>query len=474
MDKPHHKPDPERAARKIVMDCADCDCCRPIMDESCLFFPELYRLYDQEVETGQKISAEELRQLVEKCNYCALCPCPNIRADIIRAKTRFIERDGLKFGVRIVEDVERIGKICGALPGLANRLLRSGYAGGVIKEALGIHRDRQMPEFSEESFPAWASKKGLHVKPNAAAGRKVAYFAGCTARYIFPEVARATVEVLQHNGIEVYCPGQKCCGMPSFLEGDRKLTMESASHNLNVLADAVQEGYDLLCSCPTCSFMLRHQLAEGAYYSREYQESIGDDPKFIKVPAKPKPGESSERKMASFDKTIYEQIMKDEGYFSSLDPMKRAALAEKTFDVGEYLLRLHRSGELKTDFAPVHRQAIYYPPCHQREQEFGQPYMALMALIPGLKLDSIQGNLYCCGLAGVMGFKRDSHEASIELGSRLIDKIKEKDPDILVTDCLSCRLQFNQLLPHKVLHPVEILREAYGGGAQGAGRGAHG
>ena len=73
------KPDPVRTVRKIVMDCADCDCCRPIMDESCLFFPELYRLYDQEVETGQKISPEELRQLVEKCNFCALCPCPNIR-----------------------------------------------------------------------------------------------------------------------------------------------------------------------------------------------------------------------------------------------------------------------------------------------------------------------------------------------------------------------------------------------------------
>ena len=104
MTVPDSQNAPERIARKVVMDCADCDCCRPIMDESCLFFPELYRLYDQEVETGQKISAEELRQLVEKCNYCALCPCPNTRADIIRAKTRFIERDGLKFGVRIVED----------------------------------------------------------------------------------------------------------------------------------------------------------------------------------------------------------------------------------------------------------------------------------------------------------------------------------------------------------------------------------
>ena len=462
MDKPHNKSDPERTARKIVRDCADCDSCRPIMDESCLFFPELYRLYDKESETGQKISPEALRQLVEKCNFCALCPCPNIRADIIRAKTQFIERDGMKFGVRTVEDVERIGKICGALPGLTNRLLRSDLAGGMIKESLGIHRDRKMPEFPEENFPVWAKKKGLHVKSNTVSGRKVVYFAGCTARYIFPEVARATVEVLQHNGIDVFCPEQKCCGMPSFLEGDRKLTMESAGHNLNILADAVLDGYDILCSCPTCSFMLRHQIAGGAYYSSEYQESIGADPKFIKVPAKAKLGESSERKMESFDKTIYKKIMIDEGYFSSLDPMKRVALAEKTFDVGEYLLRLHRSGELKTDFAPVHGQSVYFPPCHQREQEFGQPYMELLGLISGLKLDAIRGNLYCCGLAGVMGFKRDFHEASIELGSRLIDKIKEMNPEILVTDCLSCRLQFNQLLQYKVLHPVEILLEAYG------------
>ena len=462
MDTPENKSAPERIARKIVMDCADCDCCRPIMDESCLFFPELYRLYDQEAETGQKISPNELRTLVEKCNFCALCPCPNIRADIIRAKTQFVEREGLKFGVRTVEDVERIGRLCGAMPGLINRLLRSEVAGGVIKEAVGIHRDRKLPEFPAESFPAWARKKGLHVKPDTTAGRKVAYFAGCTARHLFPEVAKATVEVLRHNDIHVYCPDHKCCGMPSFLEGDRKLTMEFAGHNLNLLADAVTDGFDILCSCPTCSYMLRHLLPESAYYSREYQESIGADPKFIKVPTRPKPGETPGKKMGAFDKTIFKNILKDEGYFSTLDPMKRVALAEKTFDVGEYLLRLHQSGELKADFAPVHAQAVYFPPCHQREQEFGQPYSELLGLIPGLKLDAIRGNLYCCGLAGVMGFKRDFHEASIELGSRLIEKIKGMNPEILVTDCLSCRLQFNQLLPTKVLHPVEILWMAHG------------
>jgi len=473
MDKPHNQSDPVRTARKIVMDCADCDCCRPIMDESCLFFPELYRLYDQEAETGQKISAEQLRLLVEKCNFCALCPCPNIRADIIRAKTQFIERDGLKFGVRTVEDVERIGRICGALPRLMNKLLGGDLTGSMVKKAIGIHPDRKMPDFPTESFPAWAKKKRLDVKPKTNSGRRVAYFAGCTARHIFPEVAKATVKVLWHNGIEVYCPDQKCCGMPSFLEGDQNLTLEFAGHNLDILADAISDGFDVLCSCPTCSFMLRGLLAEGAYYSKEYQASVGADSKFIRVPHKAGPGGATASRMETFDRTIFEKIMKDAGYFSGLDPLKRVALAERTYDVGEYLLNLHRSGELKTDFAQLQKKAIYFPPCHQREQEFGQPYMDLLDLIPGMRPEAIQGNLYCCGLAGIMGFKRDFHEASINLGIRLMHKIEQMNPETLLTDCLSCRLQFNQSLKCPVRHPIEILAVSYHQAAVGWKGGAN-
>jgi glycerol-3-phosphate dehydrogenase subunit C len=43
------------------------------------------------------------------------------------------------------------------------------------------------------------------------------------------------------------------------------------------------------------------------------------------------------------------------------------------------------------------------------------------------------------------------------MGRPLMEKIRGLDPDALVTDCLSCRLQFNQHLPIPVFHPVEIL-----------------
>jgi len=33
----------------------------------------------------------------------------------------------------------------------------------------------------------------------------------------------------------------------------------------------------------------------------------------------------------------------------------------------------------------------------------------------------------------------------------------EKAPDLIVTDCLSCRLQFEQFTPFAVKHPIELL-----------------
>jgi glycerol-3-phosphate dehydrogenase subunit C len=106
---------------------------------------------------------------------------------------------------------------------------------------------------------------------------------------------------------------------------------------------------------------------------------------------------------------------------------------------------------------------VYYPPCHLREQEIGTPYVELLKMIPGIELEFISGGFYCCGLAGVMGFKREYHESSVQLGSPLIQKIRGINPDKIVTDCLSCRLQFNQLLPYEVVHPIEILHESYEG-----------
>lgn len=446
---------PESMARSVIERCADCDVCRYLMEDTpCRVFSEIYRLHDKEAEDGGKVTPKELRNMVDLCNFCALCPCPNIRADLMKAKHAFVRRDGLKPTIRLLEDVGRLARVCGAYPRLVNSLLQYERTGKLLKNLAGIHHARKLPRFRKQDFPSWAKRQGLYDR-HESNGRKVAYFAGCTAQYLFPDVPKAVVEILRRNEIEVFLPEQKCCGMPSLLEGDLDLTLEFAAFNVDRLCDAVDSGYEIVCSCPTCGYMLKHILSEGAFYSREDLET-----RQLGV------GSYSASMMHNLYRFL-EMKHEDEGYFASLDALKRIKVADHTFDLGEYLRSLLHAGQFNNDLGPVPARMAYYPPCHLREQKIGEPYAELLGSVPGASIERIDGAFHCCGIAGIMGFKKEFYRVSVGMGSRLMRKIKEIHPERLVTDCLSCRIQFNQLTPYRVFHPVEILWEAYSNSRSG-------
>jgi glycerol-3-phosphate dehydrogenase subunit C len=369
---------PEKTIRRVLDACTDCDSCRFLMDESCLLFPELYRLYDKEKEEGKAVTKAELYGLAELCTLCGLCPCPDIRSDLIRGKTERIRKEGMTFGVRLLADVQYFARLGALMPRLVNKILKIKPIVHILKKIGGIHPQRDIPMMAKESFFSWAHRKGFDRETDQYP--KVAYFAGCTAGYLFPEVARATVNVLKHNGISVYVPPQDCCGMPTLLEGDEPTTLRRVRTNLETLLNASREGYDLICSCPTCGFLMKVLLKERAFYSEAYQQLVSAGVDEIKVPDS-KAGRTG---YTCLKKSMYQAILKDDGYFSGLDPLDRIGLSEKITDVGEYLDRLYREKLLDSRFGKLEGRMVYYAPCHQREQEIGTPYEKLLHLIPGL------------------------------------------------------------------------------------------
>jgi glycerol-3-phosphate dehydrogenase subunit C len=407
--------EPEDLVREVIDTCAGCDFCSFYLEDTpCLLFPELYRLYHKERCGGEKITPYELRHLVDLCNGCAICPCNIIRFGIRMAKNAFVFRDGLNRSTRFLEHVDSIGRICGALPVFISSLLKNPFAGKVIKHLLGIHEERQFPVLPKEDFNKWLDRKGHHFRSDGSR-HKVAYFTGCTGRYFFPDVPEAVVKVLVHNNVEVLVPEQECCGMPPFLEGDQPLTLSLVTKNVERIYQLVEDGWDIICSCPTCGYMLK-------------------------------------------------ELWKDEHYFGPISRQKRLRIASKTVDLGEYLRRLHQLGEFKTDFTPIAVEALYYAPCHLRTQGIGEPYATLLESVPQLKIKRLEDKFYCCGMAGIMGYKREFHDASIDMGQTLIRRIQEINPEMTLTDCLSCRLQFENLLHYPVRHPVQMLERAYNGG----------
>jgi glycerol-3-phosphate dehydrogenase subunit C len=424
----------------------------------------MFRLVDEERDTSEKISSEDLMQIANLCNLCGICPCRDIRSAILDFKTEYADRHGLKLNIRMIQSVERIGKLGGAFPGLTNALLQHDTTRGVVQGFLGIHRDRRFPRFPQQSFDKqWGNQKTASTAIRAG-DHKVAYFAGCTARYLFPDVARATLEVLQRNHVDVLVPGQRCCGMPTLLEGDRRRTTDLVREIVDRWSGFVDQGYDIICSCPTCAYMLKVVVSAGAgehKLLRMLAESKGD---FVDWPAQesmlayvdPHTGDT-----VQVAKKYIERMIDRTSYFAGIYPEKRLKISENTYDAGEYLLKLHRADALDTAFEPYEIDAVYYPPCHAREQRLESPYGDLLNLIPGFNMAAINGN-YCCGNAGIMGFKKEFHHNSIKIAGHLISTIRKLDPQLLTTECLSCRLQFQQLTNYRVKHPIEIIREAYG------------
>ncbi len=445
---------PQKILRSVVELCADCDTCRTLMDEDCLFFLELYRLWDQEKESGVPISEAELRNLVGLCTLCGMCPCPGIPSDLMEAKGRYIDREGLPLTTRLLTDVPRLARLCGTFPRLANILQSNKTVSSLLKKVTHIHLERELLTFPEQNFFQWATERGLTGRREGE--RTVAYFAGCTAGYLSPQIGRATVEVLEQNGVTVSVPPQHCCGMPHLVEGDRTTALRRVQSNMNDLLESAKRGDDLICSCPTCGYFMKIFLKERACYSDAYQRSVNAGEDEIKVPV----SGGRDQKHRVLKKSMYKDILKDDGFFSTLDPLARINLADYISDAGEYLARLHAEGRFDTKFTAISERMVYFAPCHQREQNIGSPYPELLSLIPGITVERLEG-MYCCGMGGNFGFKTGFHEKSLEVGRPLMDKIREKAPQAIITDCMSCRLQFNHALPYPVFHPMEILARAY-------------
>ncbi len=233
---------------------------------------------------------------------------------------------------------------------------------------------------------------------------KVAYFFGCTVNYTNPDVGRATVEVLRHNGIQVFVPDQKCCGLPHFGYGILGKARRLARFNVVSL---IRAGFDIVTACTSCALALRE---------------------------------------------IYPRLLGKE---------EAEVISHRTFDISEYLVRLRAQGKLRIDFRPVHFSGLYHAPCHLKVlgQDRIKDRLNLLRLIPGIGVEQIDRG--CCGMAGTFGFKSKNYGTSLRIGEKLFLAIKEKASDQVITDCPGCTFQISQGTGLPVSHPIHLLRKAY-------------
>jgi len=340
---------------------------------------------------------------IDLCIGCHLCDlvCSsgvNISELNLIAKAKYLDEKGRPFRDWLLTHIYLFGSVGSLLSPIVNRLLRNSKIRWIVDNLLKIDRRRELPGYETPTFRQWF--KGRSSKGN----KKIAYFYGCYTNTNEVDVGKATVQALEANGFEVVLPPQRCCGIPMLGNGDFKGARKTGLWNVPSLLNTIRSGSDIIFSSTSCGHMIKHE------YSR-----------LLAIP-------------------------------------KSEEVAEHTFDIFEFLRNLRETGTLHTHFKELRMKAAYFAPCHLRSLGIGLPALEILRLIPGLQIDNIEAD--CCGLGGTFGFKKEKYEISQEIGRDLSEAIDRLKPEIVLTDCEGCRMQIRHLTGLKVLHPIQILRDA--------------
>ncbi|WP_435016733.1 FAD-binding and (Fe-S)-binding domain-containing protein [Tundrisphaera sp. TA3] len=356
--------------------------------------------------------SEEMKANADLCIHCTMCrsECPagvDVSSLMIEAKAAYVDLHGLAPDDRTLSRVDFWSGLASRFPILCNALVTNKTARWLIERTFGLSRYRRLPKAHRTPFVRRAERLGLTKARPQATGPRVAYFVDIFANHFDQKLAEAVVGVLRRAGVNVFVPRrQRGSGMPALVAGDLDRAREMAAANLRVLGDAVRDGYTVVCSEPTAALMLRHE------------------------------------------------------YTRLTDDLDAALVAENTMDVGQYLAGLSARGQLPEPKIPLHARVGYHQPCHLRSLDVGTPGLDLIRSIPGLDVEFIDRG--CSGMAGTFGMSKRNFRNSLRAGRGLRSRLQDDDIEVGSTECGACRMQMEQGVTKRTIHPIKLLALSHG------------
>lgn len=370
----------------------------------------------------------DIDKVVGLCYECKLCypKCPYVPPHefavdfpklILRQKMIDAKEKGIGFRERFLGSTDLVGSAMTKIAPIANAAAHNAFNRMLMDQTIGIAKDRLLPDYADQSFETWWSRRApVAPKPPPAPVKNaegewttpalppsVVLFPTCFGNYNDPEIPKAAVELLEKAGCDLVAPEVACCGMPKMDCGDLKGAKVLARRNADALLPFVRAGRKVLSPGPSCTLMLK----------QEYPELLGPEGKEI---------------------------------------------ADATFDLSDFLLQLGRQKHLPKP-PPGLGKVAFHVACHNRVQNFGYRGRDLLKWAGGdvTLVDK------CCGMDGTWGMKKEYFEESLKIAEGAAKKVEAAEPDVVAADCSLAGLQITQKTGRAAFHPVKILRAAYQG-----------
>lgn len=346
----------------------------------------------------------------EALKYCLNCKrcevaCPsNVRiGDIIQAARIKYSKHSPKLRDVILANTDFMGTVATTMAPVVNATLRLKPVKHVMDAVLAIDHHRTFPSYASQKFETWYRKEA--AAKQAEYSKQVSYFHGCYANYNNPQLGKDLVKVLNALGYGVQLlEKERCCGVAKISNGLVEAARRDAKRNLSAIRRAVAEGREVVATSSTCTFTIRD----------EYPHLLG---------------------------------------LENDDVRSQVSLATR------FIYRLIEEQKAKLVFRKDFRLRVaYHTACHIERMGWSIYSTSLLRMIPGIEWLPLESQ--CCGIAGTYGFKRENYNFSQAIGEKLFQRIKELNPDVVSTDCETCKWQIEMSTSVPVENPISILARA--------------
>ena len=363
---------------------------------------------------GQTGLEERLQEDISMCLMCGSCvnKCPNKvpTNEIVGAIRREIsDNQGLTLinkGVSTLLSQKILMKTLGKGGALLSPLLLK-----KVPESSGLRLRFPSPVMKGRTVPRLAFRNLFQRVPEFTAAKEekgvVGFFAGCALSYIYPEIGKIMIDILNRMGFSTYLPRQQgCCGIPALSSGDGALVTQLAEKNVQSFADTSVD--HVITACASCNGGI----------GEHYKTMRGDFDHFT-------------AKVVDFS-----VFLKNNGLFEELAAQEK--WQERT-------------------------RVTYHDPCHLKTQGITDEPRALLKVLPNLDYVEMERASSCCGLGGT--FSVYHYDTSKQIGAMKAESIEESNAELVATGCPGCIMQLQDIINHaelkvRAVHILELVANA--------------
>ena len=353
----------------------------------------------------EALTSDAITDTLALCVSCKACKreCPtgvDMAAMKIEMTALRTQAKGLSFHERLIAYLPSYAPLASRFASIANLHDKIPGLARFSSKITGFTTKRPLPRWRRDWF------RDSDLMPNPIGQNPVILFIDTFSRYFEPENLRSAVRVLESAGYSVFGPVPKgpanvpiCCGKTHLSTGNIEAARQSGKRLVGTYAPYALAGIPIVGLEPSCLFALKDELP------------------------------------------------------SLLKTKEALAVADQALTFEQLLMR--DNVELRLN--PLRAKALLHGHCHQKAYDAMAPVEAVLKMIAGLEVSTIDAS--CCGMAGAFGYGKDTYDVSQKMGEAdLLPKVRGAPADtIIIADGTSCRSQIKDGTQRDAFHVARVL-----------------